>query len=152
MSRLLIIALFVFSLTSCQEGPFYEKNSNIPDQLWGIGIKPEFQIDVQDNQAKYDLFVNLRHTPYYPYSDFSFRVNLNRNALQDSSKHYELKMADADGRWIGNSAGNLYEQSLLIKENFVFPDTGKYIFTVEHNMIDNPLPGINDVGINIIKK
>jgi len=53
---------------------------------------------------------------------------------------------------LGNSAGNLYGQTVLLRENFTFPDTGKYVFSVGQSMRENPLRGINDVGIKIIKR
>jgi gliding motility-associated lipoprotein GldH len=61
-------------------------------------------------------------------------------------------LAESDGRWLGNSAGNLYGQTVLLRENFTFPDTGKYVFSVGQSMRENPLRGINDVGIKIIKR
>jgi len=152
MQRNVFIAIVVLLLTSCQEGAFYEKNSVIPGQLWDNGFKPEFQVEVKDKQDKYSLFFNIRHTAYYPYSDFSFHVQQKGKGIQDSVYHYEIKLAEADGRWLGNSAGNLYEQTKLISENLSFPDTGKYVFSIGQSMRDNPIRGINDVGIKIIKK
>jgi len=63
-----------------------------------------------------------------------------------------MKLAETDGRWLGNTAGNLYEQSKLLIDDFTFPDTGKYVFSIQQNMRENPLRGINDVGIKLIKK
>lgn len=152
MYRTVFIAIVVLLLTSCQEGAFYERNSVIPGQLWDNGFKPHFEVDVKNKQDKYDLFINLRHTAYYPYSNFSFGIKQKGLGIQDSSAHFDIKLAETDGRWIGASAGNLYEQTKLLQENFTFPDTGKYVFSIQQNMRDNPLRGINDVGIKLIKK
>lgn len=152
MRRNIFIGIIVLLLASCQEGPFYEKNSVIPGQLWDNGFKPEFQVEVKEKQSRYDLFFNLRHTAYYPYTSFSFQVNQRGKSVQDSSLRYEFKLAEPDGSWTGKSAGNIYEQSQLIKENMLFPDTGIYVFSIQQNMNDNPLRGINDVGIKLIKK
>src|SRR5690606_41874422 len=67
---------------------------------------------------KYDLFINLRHTAYYPYSNFSFGIKQKGLGIQDSSAHFDIKLAETDGRWIGASAGNLYEQTKLLQETF----------------------------------
>lgn len=152
MHKLLFIAIVVFLLTSCQEGAFYERNSVIPGQLWDNGNKPEFKIDVLNKQDKYKLFLNLRHTAYYPYANFSFLIKYSGKSAQDTSVRYEMKLAETDGRWLGNTAGNLYEQSKLLMDDFTFPDTGKYVFSIQQNMRENPLRGINDVGIKLIKK
>lgn len=152
MRRTLCIALVTMFLASCQQGPFYEKNTVIPGQLWEDGFKPEFEVDIKEAKSTYELYFNTRHTAYYPYSNFSFLLRAKGKGLADSSLRYELKLAEGDGRWIGGSAGNLYEQSQLLSERFTFPDTGKYVFSIEQNMSDNPLRGINDVGIKLIKK
>jgi len=151
MRGIFIIAILSLLLGSCQQGSFFEKNIVIPNQSWDYEFKPEFKIDVKDPKAHYDLFLELRHTANYSYSNIFVLVHQNRST-KDSSNRFELKLAELDGRWTGKSAGSLYEQSMLIKENMQFPDTGSYVIHLEQNMRDNPLKGINDVGLKLIKK
>lgn len=139
------------SLTSCQEMPFYDKNTIIPEQRWDHKFTPDFPIDVKE-KGIYNIYINLRHTSYYPFSNFNFMLFEKGISTPESSHKYELKLAEPDGRWIGTSAGNLYDHSVLIKENYLFPDTGKYIFKIKQNMNEDPLKGINDIGIRIIKQ
>ena len=151
MRGILILFILCLFFGSCQEGSFFEKNIVIPNQSWDYEFKPTFTIDVKDPTAHYDLFLELRHTAYYPYSNIFVLVH-QKHLPQDSTNRFELKLAELDGRWVGKSAGNLYEQSTLIKENIQFPDTGKFVISLEQNMRDNPLKGVNDVGIKLIKK
>lgn len=151
MRKYVFIAIVTLLLTSCQEVPFYERNSAIPKQLWDSSYKPQFQVEVENKEDRFDLFFNIRHTAYYPYSNFSFYIE-QKQLQQDSIIRSEIKLAESDGRWLGNSAGNLYGQTVLLRENFTFPDTGKYVFSVGQAMRENPLRGINDVGIKIIKR
>ncbi len=120
--------------------------------LWDYDFQPQYTIDVDDKQARYDIFVNIRHNAYYPYHNLFLLLHEKGKGLRDTAFRYELQLAEDEGKWLGNSAGNLYEQSALVKENVSFPDTGKYTLSLEHNMHENPLRGINDVGIKIIKK
>lgn len=151
MRGIFIISTLCLLLGSCQQGSFFEKNIVIPNQSWDYDFKPEFKIDVKDPKAHYDLFLELRHTASYSYSNIFVLVQQDRSP-KDSSNRFELKLAELDGRWTGKSAGSLYEQSKLIKENIQFPDTGLYVIHLEQNMRDNPLKGINDVGLKLIKK
>ena len=150
MQRSVFIAIVIFLLISCQQGAFYERNSVIPNLAWDNSYKPEFQVDIVNTQDRYDLYFNIRHTPYYPYSSFSFVIT--QQQFKDSVLRSEIKLAESDGKWIGISAGNLYEQTVLLKEDFSFPDTGKFVFSITQAMRDHQLKGINDVGIKIIKK
>ncbi len=144
--------LVVLLLSACQQGHFYEVNKEIKGQRWDYDSQPAFDVTITDKGAKYDVYVNLRHTAYYPFSNLFFLLHEKGKGLKDTAYRHEFHLAELDGRWTGESAGNLYEQSVLVKENFSFPDTGKYVFSVEQNMRENPLPGINDVGLKLIKR
>ncbi|MGN5955635.1 gliding motility lipoprotein GldH [Sphingobacterium lactis] len=152
MRMLILFAICILFLGSCQEGAFFERNTVIPNLSWDYDFKPVYEINVQDKNVQYDVFVNMRHTAYYPYSNIYFFLHEKGPGIGEKTTRYEFNLAQPDGRWIGRSAGNLYEQTKLLKEGLSFPDTGKYVFTLEQNMTENPLRGINDVGIKIIKR
>ncbi|MVZ65848.1 gliding motility lipoprotein GldH [Sphingobacterium sp. DK4209] len=145
---------FILTLlvSSCQDGYFFEKNIDIPNQSWEYKNKPAFEVQITDKNVKFDVYVNLRHNAYYPFSNIYLLLHEKGKGLKDTAYRHEIKLAELDGRWTGRSAGNLYEQSVLIKESYSFPDTGKYKFSIEQNMRENPLHGVNDVGLKLIKK
>ncbi|WKK58630.1 gliding motility lipoprotein GldH [Sphingobacterium sp. BN32] len=147
-----LFLMFIFLLNSCQEGYFFEKNTDIPKQSWDYKNKPAFDVHITEPRTKFDVYVNLRHNAYYPFSNIFILLHEKGKGLKDTAYRHEVKLAELDGRWTGKSAGNLYEQSILVKENFTFPDTGKYVFSIEQNMRENPLHGINDVGLKLVKK
>jgi len=45
--------------------------------------------------------------------------------------------------------GDLWDNQILWKTNFSFPDTGTYVFSIEHAMRQTIIPGIMDVGLNV---
>lgn len=152
MKAIFILGISIVLFASCQQGAFYEENTVIPDQKWDYDFTPKFTVHIPENQKPFDLYLNLRHSAFYPYANIYVLLRKKGAGFQDSSIRYEIKLAELDGKWTGNSAGNLYEHAQLIQENFTFPDTGKYVFTLEQNMRDNPLIGVNDIGIKLIAK
>ncbi|MFZ4261442.1 gliding motility lipoprotein GldH [Sphingobacterium sp. HJSM2_6] len=152
MKALFILGMSIILFASCEQKAFYEENTVIPTQKWDYDFTPEFAVHISESQKSYDLFINLRHTAFYPYANCYVLLRQEGAGLKDTAIRYELKLAELDGKWTGNSAGNLYEHSNLIQENITFPDTGKYVFTIEQNMRDNPLIGVNDIGIKLISK
>lgn len=144
--------LFTLLVASCQEAAFYETNAPIKNRSWNYGDMPKFDVNITDNKAKYDLWVNIRHTGEYNYANIFLLVHEKGPQTKDTAYRYEMKLAELDGRWTGNTAGNLYENELLIKENYTFPDTGTYSFTIEQNMRENPLRDISDIGIKLVQK
>lgn len=147
----LLVGSIIF-LGSCQEGAFFERNTVIPNLSWDYDFKPSYTVNVQEPGGQYDLYINLRHTVYYPFSNIYFFLHEKGPGIGEKTTRYEFSLAAPDGQWKGNSAGNLYEQSKLLKRNISLPDTGTYSFTLEQNMTENPLRGVNDVGIKLIKK
>lgn len=147
-----IMSLMVL-LSSCQTGPFFEKNRIIPGQEWEAAFRPAFPIDIDDTTASYDVFLNIRHTPYYRYSNLYLVLKeIQPDSIETLHPSFEVKMADQEGRWLGQSAGHLYQQTELWKENHRFSDTGRYTLEIDHQMEDPTLIGINDIGIKVIKK
>lgn len=142
----------LFLLLACANQPFYDVYESTANRRWHFHEKPTFQVDIEDNKALYDVWVYIRHTGEYEYANLFFLAHESGPKIQDTSHRHELKLATPDGRWTGQSAGNLYENRLLLKGSYAFPDTGIYHFSIEQNMRDNPLLDITDIGLKIIKK
>lgn len=142
----------VLCLSSCVDGSFYEKDSPLTGRSWSHENKQKFEVNITDNSAKYDVFITVRHSPSYKFANLYLLLHEQGVGLKDTAYRKEIILAQPDGRWIGHSAGGLYEIERIAKDNFSFPDTGKYVFEIEQNMRDNPLKEIVDVGIKILKK
>lgn len=139
-------------LASCSDGAFYEKNVAIADRSWEYRDVPTFEVKVEDNKAKYDIYINVRHTNQYDFSNLFLLLHQQGKGIKDTAYRHEISLAELDGRWKGKTAGSLVEVQHLALTDFVFPDTGSYIFRIEQNMRKNPLKEINDVGLKVIKK
>jgi len=63
----------------------------------------------------------------------------------------ELTLADERGKWLGDGLGDIWDNRILFKKNFRFPEKGIYTFKLEQAMRFNPLPQVMDVGIRIEK-
>lgn len=153
MRIICVIIGFVLLLSSCQTGPFFEKNSIIPSQEWEKAFQPEFQFEVQDTNALYDVFLNIRHSPYYRYTDlFLSTSELRPDSTEIIDSVRGISLADPEGKWLGKSTGHLYEQTVIWGANYRFLDTGIYTLRIRHQMDDPVLIGINDIGFKIVKK
>lgn len=144
--------LLLIVLSSCDNGAIFDKNISINNRNWTYDQKPTFTFHVKDNAVKYNIFINLRHSAEYDYSNLFILVHEKGPKLKDTVYRKEIKLAELDGQWIGKSAASLYEMSYLAKKDYSFPDTGIYTFTVEQNMRDNPLKNVVDVGIKVVKQ
>lgn len=145
----LTVCCLVFA---CTNTAYFEENTVIANRKWDYNQTPTFQVKIDDSLAKYDIYINLRHTNLYDYSNIFVLLHGKGKGLADTTLRKEIKLAELDGKWLGNSSGSLYEIQQLVKQGYSFPDTGIYTFAIEQNMRVNPLLEVTDVGIKIIKR
>lgn len=136
-------------LASCTDSALVDRNVTIADRAWHYDDRPSVAAHITDTNTRYDLYINLRHTPDYRYANIFILLHQQTPDGRDTAERFELRLAEPDGRWLGRGSGSVYAHQQLVKENVRFPDTGKYVFAFEQNMRENPLLEVTDVGIRI---
>jgi len=149
-----IIVLLLF--ISCSKPPFFTRYKNIDNNTWAIDKSIDFNIAVTDTLSAYNIFINIRNTDQYPYSNLFLVVTetYQNTILQIDTLEYE--MADARGHWLGSGYSSVKENKLIYKTNYTFPKKGQYSFNIVHAVRKNGrvfgdefLKGISDVGLQI---
>lgn len=141
--------VLVMAVASCTDTAVLDKNVVITDNTWYYDNQPELTAHIIDADQRYNIYLNLRHTPDYRYANIFLLVHQSGPGMQDTTERFELSLAEPDGRWLGRGTGSMYAHRQPIKEGVHFPDTGLYHFVIEQNMRENPLREIADVGIRI---
>jgi len=144
-----VILVGAFCTVSCTDTAVLDQNVAIADHAWHYEDRPQLTAHITDITRPYAIYLNLRHTPDYAYSNVFVLLHQRQPNGRDTTERIELTLAESDGRWLGRGAGSVYAHQHLIKESVRFPDTGNYVFTLEQNMRENPLQGIVDVGIRV---
>lgn len=145
---LLIIGCLLI-LVSCDRNRVYEKNITIPKYIWDSKVKPSFTVEIKDTSVLYNLYVNVRHAEIYPYQNIWLLVGTQFPDSTGASKRIEIMLANEEGKWFGEGLGDIWDYRSLIQENAYFNKPGTYVFSLEQNMRQDPLPGIMSVGIRI---
>lgn len=130
----------------------YNQNITLKNRSWTYTQKVQFPVQIIDNTLKHNVYINLRHTNDYAYSNLNVLIGEKGSIVSDTTIKREIPLAELDGRWLGKFAASLYEVEYLLHENYIFPDTGKYVFTIEQNMRENPLNNIVDIGLKVVEK
>lgn len=154
LKRLLLYAIIIFSggIVSCKDqSTVADENQSINNRTWSYVNKIRVPVLIKDNKVPYNVFINLRHTGDYKYSNIFLLIHSRAPGGKVLTERKEFKLAYPDGQWLGKGSGNLYSYQLGFKSNYLFPDTGKYLFEIEQNMRDNPLKEISDVGLRVEK-
>jgi len=144
--------VFLLILFSCDSKRFYEENKTLPEGVWKRNGKVAFEVPVTDTAAAYDLFLNVRNSGDYPYSNLYFFIHTRFPDGRIAHDTVECQLAGYDGKWLGSGIGSVKFNRFLFQKGVFFRIPGKYIFELEQAMRETELKGIRDVGIRIEKQ
>lgn len=147
----IFFAILISLFYSCDQNCVYEKNTEIPDYIWDYDFKVPFEVEVTDTGARYNVYVNIRHTDAYPYSNLWVVIHTELPSGEKKQKRVQLVLSDNKGQFFGQGMGDIWDCSLMIQENAIFPQAGTYRFQLEQSMRQNPLPFVMAMGIMVEK-
>ena len=128
-----------------------DKSVAIENHDWTYLNKISFNVNIEGSNTPYNLYINLRITGDYRYSNIFILLTSTGPDKKPVVKRYELKLATKEGEWLGAGSGNLYSYQLPVETGYTFAAKGNYTFIIEQNMRDNPLREVSDVGLRVEK-
>ena len=152
---LFLVLVFSLVIVSCDSKRIYDDYKSVPDE-WNKDSIMSFKIQPPDSINPYNLFVNLRNTNSYKYSNIFLIVEMvfpHGKTIKDT---LEYRMADPIGKLLGTGLMDVKENKLWYKEDVVFNESGEYTVNIQHAMRENgkvngvvSLEGITDIGFRI---
>lgn len=143
----------VLLLAGCTRGVVFQQDAPVPDGEWDRAWVPAFAFDISDTLSPHDIYLDIRHTGDYPFSNiyvFATLTGPNGHSLTDT---VECTLADATGRWYGTGAGFIHsdrvQAHVLYRTRNTFPVSGRYTIRLEQAMRTEKLEGVIDVGVSI---
>lgn len=147
-----LFAAIVLAASGCTDrNAVIDQNTAIADHNWSYSNKIVYPVKIEDEKAAYNLYMNLRVTADYKYSNLFVLISQTGPGKKKQIKRYELKLANKDGEWLGKGSGNLYSYQVSFLTNYKFAAKAVYTFSIEQNMRDNPLKEVSDVGLRVEK-
>ena len=137
----------VFS--ACQSSTVIDVFEPVPPQGWAHDSLVSIDVHITEANLQNTLWLNLRHTSEYEFANFHARLMHKSPSGHTDTIVVEVPLATVDGRWLGKGVGTLYSLQHMISTSFIFADTGMYQFYIQQHMRDNPIEGIQDIGIRI---
>lgn len=155
------ILLLILVCFSCDSNRVFDAYQSVPDQ-WHKDSIISFKVAPPDSIKPYNLFVNLRNTNAYKYSNLFLIVEMdypNGKVVKDT---LEYVMAAPNGELLGEGFTDVKENKLWFKgynSPFIFNESGEYTVNIQHAMRENGkvngieyLDGITDIGFRIEQK
>jgi gliding motility-associated lipoprotein GldH len=153
MRRLALFIIAAVTVTACSDNRLYEDYVDFDDRFWAVSEQPGFEFQIDDTQAKYDLYCNIRIAESYPYSDFNFQYTLSDSTGNVLVKRLVVKdvFDRKSGKPLGESGlGDIYDHQVQLADH-AFATRGKYKVTLEQFMRTDSLEGVLAVGVRVEK-
>lgn len=149
-----LLVLFV-GMLSCRPSPQFQQHYNIPDGQWSSAFQLNFQFNISDTAAAYQLFLLIRHTDAYPFSNLWMTME-SRGPVDSGFKklRVEVPLAATSGQWLGRGMGEIWEQRVPINSLQMpafFPKAGLYTLRLTQDMRRDPLPEVLTIGLRVEK-
>ena len=142
-----VLSLFFLS---CGKGKIFTEYKKVDSENgWSKKEKIIFEPEIKDTVNLYNVFVNVRHASIYPYKNLYIFLTTEYPDGRKEIDTLDCTLADEQNKWLGDGAGDLWDNSVLLQSNVRFPKAGKYKFTYEQGMRVDPLPMILDLGLTI---
>ncbi len=150
-SIILFAVIAVLFFASCDNTVVFEQNQKIEKSLWDVDKPVVFTAQITDTIHAQNVYLNIRNAGSYPFSNLFLFINTRFPGGQLDRDTAEIMLANADGKWLGNGLGDIWDNRILFKHNVRFPQAGEYRFELIQAMRMNPLSGMMDVGLRIEK-
>ncbi|RAJ17955.1 gliding motility lipoprotein GldH [Olleya aquimaris] len=155
-SNILLVLLTVL-VTSCDSKAVFDEYKSV-STAWNKEDIVSFNINAPDSIKPYNLFVNIRNTNAYKFSNLYLIVEMNFPHGKTLTDTLEYEMTKKNGEWLGEGLTAVKENKLWYKEGVVFNESGTYTVNIQHAMRNNGevngvvnLEGITDVGFRVEK-
>ena len=152
-----LFIILALAIISCDSSQVFDEYKEISSN-WNKNDQARFNIVSPDTTKHYNLFVNIRNTSDFKYSNLFLVVEMNFPNGKIVKDTLEYLMAKPSGEFLGTGFTDIKENKLFYKEDFVFKESGDYIVNIQHAMRKNGsvkgienLEGITDVGFRIEK-
>jgi len=150
--RIFFFSILTCLFAACNNIDVFEKNVSIPKHQWESTFQPTIEFEIKDTTAIYNVYVVIRHTNAYRYNNIWIRATVKQPGSQQSqSQQYDLLLANDSKGWLGEGMDDIFEHRLLIQPQTRFPKAGKYQFTVQQIMRQDPLENVMNVGLRVEK-
>ena len=152
IKKLFILLLAIILFSSCTRLDVFEKNTTIPGMKWNTNFIASGTVNISDTVSAYNIYIVMRHTDAYNYNNIWLNTGLQTPG--DSMKFQKINLTlgnDASG-WEGSGMNDIWEVRKLISgvpKRFIH--SGRYNFSIQQIMRDDPLREVMSIGIRLEK-
>lgn len=142
--------IIVIALASCQSIDIYEKTASFPIHSWKSAEKPSFTFEITDTTSLYNIFLVLRHEDAYNYNNIWVNLTV-KSPVDVITVRREFILGNNRQGWLGSGMDDIFEHRIPFNDKPAAFKKGRYTFTLQQDMREDPLDHILNAGIRVEK-
>lgn len=151
MNRTILLLISLITLVSCQKSVVYKEYHKFDNYTWGRFEKVRFEIPIEEAGITADIVLSVRHITQYPYDNLPVNIILTTPSGEERIMQKDFMLKDAEGEFKGSVAGDLWDFEETLWPRFLFTEKGMYILEFENLIPKMGIPGLDDMGVKVVK-
>jgi gliding motility-associated lipoprotein GldH len=148
--KLVLVVFLAGGQASCETIDIYEKTVAFPNHNWKSAERPSFTFEITDTTTLYNIFLVLRHEDAYSYNNIW--VNLTVKGPADTiTIRREFILGNNRKGWLGSGMDDIFEHRIPFNNKPTPLRKGKYVFTLQQDMREDPLDYVMNAGVRVEK-
>ena len=148
MNRIALM-LFVLTLTTACSMSIYRKFVEIPSAIWNKNNKIVFKVEIDEPLTNVDVLLAARVDHAYQFRNFKMNVKQTSPKNESKTMNVDMPIKDETGKHLGSGTANLWDVEFKMLEKVDFSEKGTYEFEVQHDMTEEKVILVVDVGLII---
>ncbi|MDO4789607.1 MAG: gliding motility lipoprotein GldH [Porphyromonas sp.] len=147
---LLFTLLVSLGLTACHKQYFYAYYQKMDKEGWRTKKELFYSFNVEDTTALYDIYIDIRYTEKYPYTNIVLGIVSETNNRTYLTETKELRFHVPESG-ISKGGYHFFVKSEPLYLNRSFSASGIQTISFQHLMTDSLLLGIEEIGVRVMK-
>ncbi len=149
--KIILLFFAILSFSACNSNIYYKQTSTIADHKWDQSDLKNFEFEIDNNEAYYDLILEIDHSVDFKFENIYVNINTLFPNGEEVKDEVSLQLADHLDQWQGKCNSKNCVTSILLQNNVYFKEKGNHKITIEQYNRENPLEGINSLTLKIVE-
>ena len=149
MKKLFFLSVITLLLCACNVN-LVSEHKDMPKMTWEKQNQLSFSAEIPQIK-EYTMKVHLRHTSHIQIGNIAVKFTATPDSQPNEAIVQDLliPIRDKDGHLTGSAMGDICDTEFITK--FTPKQKGKYTFTIAHQMEEDKIESIMEVGFSIEK-
>ena len=150
-SKTYLILLVTLFLGACQTIDLYEQTTTYPEHQWSSKQVNQYQFNIADSNARYNMFFVIRHHNAYHYKNIWLQVTSQAAGDSIQKQTININLADDMNGWLGSGMDDIYDHRVLMNTQPLKLPKGSFKVSIQQIMREDPLHNILTTGVRVEK-